>query len=466
MLFGISFRLMAQYQYLARQADGKLIEGVLTSADRGSAIAQVEAKGGVPIKIVLVVGTDDSVPGKKGDKKAGADGVDGKEKRRGVGGATGEQGGKPSATVKQSKGGARGARGGGVVAVTTLSHTHQHLFTEQLAHLLTAGMTLDEALGILEKRLKQPSLHGLSSGLHRALIDGRSLSQALRDYPRIFSPLYVNLVSAGEASGALPEILKRLVRHLSDVKALRDRVSQALLYPAVLVVAGTGLIVIFMTVMVPKLTTFFKGTGQPLPPATRLLVDANWILVHYWWAALLVGALGLGAFKTFTASVEGRRAWDYFVWRIPLYSRIIRYRFYAQFARTLGTLMENGVTLLRSLELLEEISGNEYVRLRMVEVRKAVVDGATLSVALGEQGIFPELFIDMMSVGEQTGKLGGTMQMIADVYERELDQQIQVVSTLIPPLVMIVIAAVVGLVVYGIMSAVFGLTTGLRANIR
>ena len=102
----------------------------------------------------------------------------------------------------------------------------------------------------------------------------------------------------------------------------------------------------------------------------------------------------------------------------------------------------------------------------MVEVRKAVVDGATLSVALGEQGIFPELFIDMMSVGEQTGKLGGTMQMIADVYERELDQQIQVVSTLIPPLVMIVIAAVVGLVVYGIMSAVFGLTTGLRANIR
>jgi type II secretory pathway component PulF len=128
--------------------------------------------------------------------------------------------------------------------------------------------------------------------------------------------------------------------------------------------------------------------------------------------------------------------------------------------------MENGVTLLRSLELLEEISGNEYVRLRMVEVRKAVVDGATLSVALSEQGIFPELFIDMMAVGEQTGKFGGTMQMIADVYERELDQQIQVVSTLIPPLVMIVIAAVVGLVVYGIMSAVFGLTSGLRSTVR
>jgi type IV pilus assembly protein PilC len=115
---------------------------------------------------------------------------------------------------------------------------------------------------------------------------------------------------------------------------------------------------------------------------------------------------------------------------------------------------------------LEEISGNEFVRQRMIATRRAVVDGANLSTALAEQNLFPELFLDMMAVGEQTGKFGGTMQMIADVYERELDQQIQVVSTLIPPLVMIVIAAVVGLVVYGIMSAVFGLTQNLRATVR
>ena len=431
---------MPQFKYTARKSDGKLIDGVLTCSDRAAAIFQVEQQGGVPIKIEAVAGGEAS----PATSPAASSSPRRSEPAR-DGGVAAKAAAPPSAPG----------------AVTSLSHTHQHLFTEQLAHLLTAGMTLDEALGVLEKRLKHPKLHGLSHGLHRALVDGRSLSQALRDYPRIFSPLYVNLVSAGEASGALPEILKRLVRHLADVKSLRDRVSQALLYPSVLVVAGLGLIIVFMTVMVPKLMTFFKGTGQPLPPATQLLVSANYVIVHYWWAAVIAGAVGYGAWKTFTASAEGRRAWDYFTWRIPLYSRIIRYRFYAQFARTLGTLMENGVTLLRSLELLEEISGNEYVRLRMVEVRKAVVDGATLSVALGEQGIFPELFIDMMSVGEQTGKFGGTMQMIADVYERELDQQIQVVSTLIPPLVMIVIAAVVGLVVYGIMSAVFGLTSGL-----
>ncbi len=434
---------MPQFRYVARDASGKLIDGTLTCNDRAAAIFQVEQLRCTPIKIEPIGGAAPAGSGKTGGNPSPAKASPAKSE-------TGKQG-PPSVSAG---------------TVQTLSHGHQYLFTEQLAHLLTAGMTLDEALGVLEKRLKHPKLNSLSQGLHQALVDGRSLSQALRDYPRIFSPLYVNLVSAGEASGALAGILKRLVAHLADVKGLRDRVQQALLYPAVLVVAGIGLIIIFMTVMVPKLLDFFKGSGQQLPAATQLLVNANNFLVHYWWAMILALVGLFMVFKAFTRSPEGRKAWDFFTWRIPLSSLIIRYRFYAQFARTLGTLVENGVTLLRSLELLEDVAGNEYVRARMVEVRKAVVDGATLSVALGEQAIFPELFVDMMAVGEQTGKFGSTMQLIADVYERELDRQIQIVSTLIPPLVMFAIAAVVGLVVYGILSAVFGLTDGLRAGVR
>jgi len=350
--------------------------------------------------------------------------------------------------------------------VTRLGYAQQHLFTEQLAHLLGAGMTLDEALAVLVRRLKHPRLQSLSQALHRALVDGRSLSQALRDFPRIFSPLYVNLVSAGEASGALPVILQRLVAHLAAIKSLRDRVQQALLYPAVLVVAGFGLIVTFMTVMVPRLTTFFKGTGQPLPPATRLLVTVNEGIIQYGLLAVPAGLVIFAGYRMFTKRPEGRLIWDAMLWRLPLYGRIMRYRFYAQFARTLGTLMENGVTMLRGLELLEEISGNAFVAARTKEARKAVIDGATLSTALAGQALLPELFIDMLAVGEQTGKFSNTMHMIAAVYERELDKQIQIVSTLIPPLVMIVIAAVVGLVVYGIMSAVFGLTQNLRVQVR
>ena len=201
-----------------------------------------------------------------------------------------------------------------------------------------------------------------------------------------------------------------------------------------------------------------------MPRPTLILLKINYLVTHYWWVAILACACIYGLFKVFTRTQEGRRAWDMFIWRLPVFSLLIRYRFYAQFARTLGTLMANGVTLLRALELIEEISGNEFIRQKMVDVRRAVVDGATLSVAIAEQNVFPELFVDMMSVGEQSGRFGDTMQIIADIYERELDGQVKIVSALIPPMILMAIAAVVGLVVYGILSAVFGLTKGLHAG--
>ena len=419
---------MPQFRFVAKNADGKVIDGVVTCNDRAAAIRQVESQRCIPIKIEPLTTAASTDAARTSETS-------------------------PAATKALTAG-----------STQKLPHNQLHLFTEQLAHLLAAGMTLDEALGILVKRLKHPRLGPLSRSLHQALVDGRSLSQAMRDFPRIFSPLYVNMVSAGEASGALAEILRRLVIHLADIKALRDRVQQALVYPALLVVAGTALIIVFMTVMVPQLTKFFVQTGQKLPPATQALLNINYLLTHYWWVAVIAIAVLIGLFKVFTRTQEGRRAWHMFVWRLPVVSSLIRYRFFAQFARTLGTLIANGVTLLRALELLEEISGNEFVRAKMVDVRRAVVDGATLSVALAEQEIFPELYIDMMSVGEQSGRFGDTMQIIADIYERELDTQVKTVSALIPPVVLLAIASIVGLVVYAILSAVFGLTNNLRAR--
>ncbi len=430
---------MPQFRYTARNAEGKLVDGVIACDNRAAAIRQVEQQRFVPIKI-------EPVPEANGQASAAATAKAAPSKSPAT---------SSSETTRPA---------GQVVAVETMSHSQQYLFTEQLAHLLGSGMTLDEALNVLVKRMKHPKLQGLSHGLHRALIDGRSLSQALRDYPKIFSPLYVNMVAAGEASGALSEILKRLVLHLGSIKSMRDRVQQALLYPALLVIAGIGLITVFMTVMVPQLMKFFTEANATLPTATRILLAAHGILVSYWWLMVLAIVGTVAGIRILIRTPKGRLAWDTLLWRLPLYSMIIRYRFYAQFARTLGTLVENGVTLLRALELLEEITGNEFVRLRMVAARRAVVDGATLSTAMGEQQLLPELFIDMMAVGEQTGRFGTTMQNIADVYERELDKQVQIISALVPPLVMLVIASLIGFVVYGILSAVFGMTNALRAG--
>jgi type II secretory pathway component PulF len=418
---------MPQFSYRARDAQGGLVEGVLDCADRTIAIREIEQKRCIPIRIEMIDGKP-----QPSQKTAAA--------RPKVGIAPRQV---PTQSLK-------------------IPHGQLLIFTEQLAHLLQAGMTLDEGLSILDKRLKQPRVQLMTRNLHQALVDGRSFSQALREMPRIFPPLFVNLVAAGEASGALPEILLRLVKHLMQAKNLRDRVQQALIYPAFLAVAGAGLITIFITYMVPQLTGFMSQIGGALPLPTRILMDLNHAIVSYWWLAALIVVGIMFGFRAFVRSDEGRLTWDRFRLKIPGYGRVIRYRYYAQFSRTLGTLMQNGIPLLRSLDLVSEIAGNRYLETKLIEARRAVVDGATLSAAMSSQRIFPDLFTDMMAVGEQTGRFGETMQTIADVYERELDRNVAIISQLIPPVIIALIALVVGLVVYSILSAVFEATHSLQ----
>ena len=414
---------MPQFSYRARNAQGELVEGVLDCADRAVAIQQIELQRCIPVRIELL-GAEP-----KGPKVA----------RPPAGGALQA----PTQNLK-------------------IPHGQLLIFTEQLAHLLKAGMTLDEALSILEKRLKQPRVQQMTHSLHQSLVDGRSFSQALSEMPRIFQPLYVNLVAAGEASGALPQILLRLVKHLMQAKDLRDRVQQALIYPAFLALAGAVLVTIFITFMVPQLSGFMAQTGGALPLPTRILLQIHHAITSYWWVGVLAAVGLIVAFRALVRSEEGRVGWDRFRLLIPGYGRVIRHRYYAQFARTLGTLMENGVPLLRSLDLVTEIAGNRFLEVKLGEVRKAVIDGATLSAALQEQKMFPDLFTDMMAVGEQTGHFAETMQAIADVYERELDRSVGVISQLIPPIIIVVIAVVVGLIVFSILSAVFEMTHSLQ----
>src|SRR5207237_4104501 len=343
-----------------------------------------------------------------------------------------------------------------------IPHGQLLVFTEQLAPLLQPGMTLDEGLSILEKRLKQPRVQQMTHALHQALIDGRSFSQALSEFPRIFRSPYVNMVAGGEASGALPQILLRLVKHLMQAKDLRDRVQQALIYPAFLALAGAILITIFITFMVPQLTGFMSETGGALPLPTRILLHIHHAITGYWWVGALRTIGAIIGFRAFVRTDEGRITWDRFRLLIPGYGRVIRHRYYAQFSRTLGTLIENGIPLLRSLDLVTEIASNRFLELKLGEVRRAVIDGATLSGALQEQKLFPDLLTDMMAVGEQTGHFAEAMQSIADVYERELDRTVAVISQLIPPVIIVVIAVLVGFVVFSILSAVFEMTHSLQ----
>src|SRR5947199_5219289 len=241
---------MPQFSYRARNAQGGLVEGVLDCPDRSVAIRQIEQQHCIPIRIEPVAETSKTPVRERSTITPGTQSL-------------------------------------------KIPYSQLLVFTEQLAHLLQAGMTLDEGLSILEKRLKQPRVQQMTHALHQALIDGRSFSQALSEFPRIFPPLYTNMVAAGEASGALPQILVRLVKHLMQAKDLRDRVQQALIYPAFLALAGAILITVFITFMVPQLTGFMSETGGTLPLPTRILVHLHHAITGYWWigALLTVGVI-------------------------------------------------------------------------------------------------------------------------------------------------------------------------------
>jgi type II secretory pathway component PulF len=434
---------MPEFAYKARNAQGGLVEGVLNCPDRSVAIRQIEQQNCVPIRIEAVTSRNVPAPAKNGQARA-----------------------TPRSFVPRVFNRAAKASPATPAQMLKIPHSQLLVFTEQLAHLLEAGMTLDEGLGVLRKRLKDPRVQEVTKALHQGLVDGLSFSQALRQFPRIFTPLYVNLVAAGEASGALPDILMRLVQHLMQAKNLRDRVQQALIYPAFLALAGAALITVFITFMVPQLTQFMSQNGGSLPLPTRILMEAHHVITTYWWLGALIVVLLIAGWRAFVRSDEGRTTWDRFRLNIPGYGRIVRQRNYAQFSRTLGTLVENGIPLLRSLDLVAEIADNRFIEKKLAEARRAVVEGAHLSAALAGQKLFPDLFTDMMAVGEQTGHFAQTMMTIADVYERELDKTVTVTSSLIAPVIIVIIAIVVGFVVYSILSAVFEMTHSLQFRAR
>ena len=428
---------MPQFTYRARNAQGGLVEGVLDCADRAIAIHQIESQHCIPIRIDMVEAA------KPTEAKASKPHALQRKLRL----LSSPEAATPSQSLK-------------------IPHGQLLIFTEQLAHLLTGRHDAGRRIVGLGETVKTSARPQMTHTLHQALIDGRSFSQALSDMPRIFPPLYVNLVAAGEASGALPQILLTL-GETSDA-------GQELARPGATGVDLSGISRAGRRYSCHNFHHLHGAAVDWVHGANRrrhAVADADLAARPPCDHRLLVGRLlivvgGIIGFRAMVRTQEGRIGWDRFRLLIPGYGRVIRHRYYAQFARTLGTLMENGVPLLRALDLVTEIAGNRFLEAKLGEVRRAVIDGATLSAALQQQKLFPDLFTDMMAVGEQTGHFAETMQAIADVYERELDRSVGVISQLIPPVIIVIIAGLVGLVVFSILSAVFEMTHSLQVRPR
>lgn len=338
------------------------------------------------------------------------------------------------------------------------------MFTEELSDMLAAGLQLEPALKSMEGRQELGGLKEVASRIRQLVRDGMNFSTALRRVSPSFGPLYCSLAAAGEASGALDTILKRQAHYLKTLADLQARLILAMIYPAFLMVAGLGVSIVFVTTLIPQLTALIESTpGGSLPGPIKLMVAVTDFIKEYWYVIGIILVAAALFFKAWKDNPENRFTWDQFKLKAPMMGPVVSSRFYVQFLETMANLAGNGLPLLRALELSRDATQNLALRGELNTVIDQVGDGRAFSKALIRTGAFPALLIDMVSVGEQTGKLDVALRRAAERYDKELDKSLSRIMALIMPTILIIMAGLIGTMAYLMITAIFQTIKNLGA---
>ncbi|MEM7390841.1 MAG: type II secretion system F family protein [Verrucomicrobiota bacterium] len=432
---------MPKYAYKARSKSGERKEGVVEGADKRAAMMQIERMGFVPISVREAA----SAP------KGGGKGKPGKDKK----GRKAGKGSKPKEKKPRPKLEWRPGRAPRMKLRDVL------IFTRELSDLLSSGMQLGQALNTLGNRETGTDEDVIVRSLRDDIIQGSNLSDALGKFPKTFNPLYTSMVRAGEASGAVPETLERLCHHMERLAEAREKVMMALIYPAIVLIAGIGTLILCMVFVIPRFSQIFEDLGSNMPLPTKILIGMSGFLVKYGWIILGICVVGFIMFQRTIATPEGRRWWDGIKLKMPLVKPILTSNAYSQFARTLGGLLENGVPVLQALTIVEDTVGNTVIAEEVREARNRVTDGSTISGPLAQGEKFPRILTDMLAVGEESGDMSGALSHISQRYETELDRNVKVLTSLLEPIMMLGMALMIGFVAVSMLLAVFEMTSGL-----
>jgi len=330
-----------------------------------------------------------------------------------------------------------------------------HALTRQLATLLNAGIPLVAALDALMEQSTSPPLKKIIAQIKESVNEGNSLTVSLSRHPKLFSNIYINMVRAGEASGSLDVVLERLAEFGEHQQALQGRFKAAMVYPIFMAIIGTGVLFFLLSFVVPNLTRIFTEMKQVLPLPTTLLIWFSDFMRFYWWAIVLgIVAVILGIRKAITTT-RGRYIWDSLKLKLPLIGQINRKIALSRFARTLGSLLQSGVPLITSLQIVRNIVNNVLIGDVIDDAMGDIQAGKSLNLALSRSAWFPPVFRQMISVGEQSGDLEGMLHKIADANEREVETRITGMTALIEPIMILLMALVVGFIVISILLPIF-----------
>jgi general secretion pathway protein F len=402
---------MPIFSYKAADSTGKIIKGVLEASDDRAVAAQLDTMGYIPIRI----------------------------------------------RVSGSKSGIYQTNVLNFITplLNRITGSDLMLFTQDLSTLLTAGLPVDKALSILIDITENPNLKKIIEDILKAVHGGTYLSDALGNHPRVFSKFYVNMVRAGEAGGVLEAVLSRLAIFLESSQELKDFIKSALVYPIFLVLVGGISIIILLTFVIPKFSIIFADLGATIPLSTRILLSLSDIIRGFWWLIILLLVAGGFLMRRYIQTPDGKKRLDRLKMDLPMLGTLTKNVETARFSRTLGTLIKSGVPILQSLALVKDIISNVVIAKSLDEIRERVKKGDRLSKPLARAGFFPSMAIQMITVGEETGKLDEMLLKVADNYEKVVRSMVKRMISFIEPAMILLMGLLVGFIIISMLLAIF-----------
>ncbi|MGA0844911.1 MAG: type II secretion system F family protein [Luteolibacter sp.] len=418
---------MANFQYTALDAKGEETTGVVAAANEAEAIQQIRMLNLHPTQIIEEG---------KGAKRKGAPAAKSKAKAKAKG---------------KGKSGAPTVLFGGGVKPKNLM-----IFTRQLATLIDSGLPLLRSLTVLEKQEPNPVLKSTVGTLADSVQGGSTFSESLAQHPRIFNNLYVNMVKAGELGGVLEIVLTRLAEYQEKAQKLKNKIVSAMVYPVIVMFIAVAILVFLMIFIVPKFKEMFADTDQELPTISKVvfgtsefLIQSSFILPNVVWVFFVVILISLGV-NMWGRTKLGRQLIDNFKLRMPVLGDIQRKSAVSRFSRTLGTLVTSGVPILQALNITRDTAGNVVISNAIEKVHEAVKEGESIVTPLQSSGVFPNMVISMVDVGQETGQLPEMLMKVAEVYDDEVDGAVSALTSILEPIMIVILALIVGSVVFAL----------------
>ena len=327
--------------------------------------------------------------------------------------------------------------------------------TQQLATLVDSGLTLDDGLSTLVKLSETEKTRSVLADIRKQVHAGSSFADALAEHPKVFSKLYVNMIRAGEAGGILGEALTRLALFMEKSVELKNSIRSAMVYPAILTLVGGTAVIVLITFVIPQFSKLFEEMGAALPIPTQIMLGLSSLIIDYW-PALILGFTGfIAAFNLYLRTNSGRLKWDGMLLKLPLFGPLIQKIEVSRFSLTLATLLKSGVPILQAMEIVRSILINRVISDSIIVIQQALKKGQGLSGPLQKAGVFPPMAVHMITVGETSGALDKMLTKVSNTYDKEVEQSIKQVISLIEPMMILFMAVVIGFIVVSMLLAIF-----------